>query len=79
MACSSGRLEGGLAQPSQLHLEGAGGVRTRLRNASGRISLPLSGGFRLSVQPPPGPADRVRWNGKALQAVKGQAGVFAGP
>jgi hypothetical protein len=54
-------------------------VRTSLRNASGRLSLPLSGGFRLSVQPPPGPADRVSWNGKALQAVKGQAGVFAGP
>ena len=79
VALRSGLLEVELAQPSQLHLESASGVRTSLRNASGRLSLPLSGGFRLSVQPPPGPADRVSWNGKALQAVKGQAGVFAGP
>lgn len=75
----SGLLELELAQPSQLNLESTSGVRTSLRNASGSLSLPLNGGFRLRVQPPPGPSDQVNWNGEPLQAVKGQAGVFAGP
>ncbi len=74
-----GLLELDLSQPSQLNLESASGVRTSLRNASGSLSLPLSGGFRLQVQPPPGPADRLSWNGAALQAVKGQPGSFAEP
>lgn len=76
---TSGLLELQLEQPSQLNLESASGVRTSLRNASGSLSLPLSGGFRLQVQPPPGPADRISWNGEALQPVKGQPGQFTRP
>ncbi|MCP9883078.1 helix-turn-helix domain-containing protein [Cyanobium sp. Alchichica 3B3-8F6] len=75
----SGLLELELSQPSQLNLESASGVRTSLRNASGSLSLPLSGGFRLEVQPAPGPGDRLSWNGAALQPVKGQPGSFAEP
>ena len=75
----SGLLELELSQPSQLNLESASGVRTSLRNASGSLSLPLSGGFRLQMQPPPGPGDRLTWNGAPLQPVKGQPGSFAWP
>ena len=76
---ASGLLELQLGQPRQLRLESASGVRTSLSSASGNLSLPLTGRFRLSVEPPPGPDDRVSWNGAPLKAVKGQAGVFAGP
>jgi transcriptional regulator with XRE-family HTH domain len=75
----TGLLELELSEPSQLNLESASGVRTSLRNASGSLSLPLSGGFRLQVQPPPGPGDRLSWNGMPLQPVKGQPGSFARP
>ena len=75
----SGLLELELSEPRQLNLESASGVRTSLRNASGSLSLPLSGGFRLQVQPPPGPSDRLSWNGAPLQPVKGQPGSFARP
>jgi transcriptional regulator with XRE-family HTH domain len=75
----SGLLELELEQASQVNLESASGVRTSLRNASGNLSLPLTGGFRLQVQPPPGPSDRISWNGESLQPVKGQAGQFAMP
>jgi len=75
----SGLLELELSQPSQLNLESASGVRTSLRNASGSLSLPLSGGFLLQMQPPPAPGDRLSWNGAPLQPVKGQPGSFAWP
>lgn len=75
----SGLLELQLERPSSLNLESASGVRTSLRNASGRLSLPLSGSFRLTLQPPPGPGDRISWNGEPLQPLKGQADQFAKP
>ncbi len=75
----SGLLELELSQPSQLSLESASGVRTTLRNASGSLSLPLSGGFQLEVAPPPGPGDQVRWNGVPLPPVNGKPGQFALP
>ena len=75
----AGLLEVQLAQASQLSLESASRVRTSLRSASGSFSLPLTGSFRLSVEPPPGPTDRVIWNGAPLQPVKGKPGQFAPP
>lgn len=75
----SGVLELQLERPSSLNLESASGVRTNLRNTSGSISLPITGPFRLSVQPPPGPGDRISWNGEPLQPSKGQPDQFANP
>ena len=76
---AAGVLELQLSQPSQLTLESASGVRTNLRNSSGSISLPLSGSFRLSLNPPPSAGDLVSWNGSPLQPVKGQPGQFSSP
>jgi hypothetical protein len=76
---ASGLLDVQLAQPSQLNLESASGVRTTLRNASGSLSLPLTGRFQLEVTPAPGPGDRVSWNGVPLQPVNGKPGQFAQP
>jgi ABC-type histidine transport system ATPase subunit len=47
--------------------------------SSGSISLPLSGSFRLSLNPPPSAGDLVSWNGSPLQPVKGQPGQFSSP
>ena len=76
---AAGVLELQLSQPSQLTMESASGVRTNLRNSSGSISLPLSGSFRLSLNPPPSAGDLVSWNGSPLQPVKGQPGQFSSP
>ena len=76
---AAGVLELQLSQPSQLTLESASGVRTNLRNSSGSISLPLSGSFRLSLNPPPSAGDLANWNGSPLQPVKGQPGQFSSP
>jgi hypothetical protein len=75
----SGVLELQLAQPSQLSLDSASGVRTSLRSASGSLSLPLTGGFQLEIEPPPSPGDRVNWNGTALQPIQGKPGRFSPP
>lgn len=75
----SGVLELQLERPSSLNLESVSGVRTSLRSTSGSISLPITGPFRLSVQPPPGPDDRISWNGEPLQPLKGQPDQFAKP
>jgi hypothetical protein len=72
-------LELELAQPSQLTLDSASGVRTSLRGASGSLSLPITGSFRLELEPPPSPGDRVSWNGTALQPVQGKPGTFSQP
>jgi transcriptional regulator with XRE-family HTH domain len=75
----SGVLELQLAQPSQLSLDSASGVRTSLRSASGSLSLPLTGGFQLEIEPPPSPGDRVSWNGTAMQPIQGKPGRFSPP
>ena len=75
----SGVLELELAQASQLTLDSASGVRTSLRGASGSLSLPITGSFRLELEPPPSPGDRVSWNGTALQPVQGKPGTFSQP
>ena len=75
----SGVLELQLAQPSQLSLDSASGVRTNLRSASGNLSLPLTGRFLLEIEPPPSPGDRVSWNGTALKPVQGKPGTFSQP
>ena len=72
-------LELQLAQPSQLSLDSASGVRTSLRSASGSLSLPLTGGFQLEIEPPPSPGDRVSWNGTAMQPIQGKPGRFSQP
>ncbi len=76
---ATGLLELQLSQPSQLNLESASGVRTSLRIASGSMSLPLSGGFSLGITPPPGPGDRISWNGEPLAAVKDKPGRYTRP
>lgn len=75
----SGVLELQLGQPSQLSLDSASGVRTSLRSASGSLSLPLTGGFQLEIEPPPRPGDGVNWNGTALQPIQGKPGRFSQP
>ena len=76
---AAGLLELQLSQPSQLTLESASGVSTNLRSSSGSLSLPLSGSFRLSLNPAPSAGDLVNWNGSPLQPVKGQPGQFSSP
>ncbi|MCP9890888.1 helix-turn-helix domain-containing protein [Cyanobium sp. Aljojuca 7D2] len=75
-ASATGLLELQLNKPSQLSLTSDSGVRTSLRNASGSITMPLSGGFSLAITPPPGSGERINWNGEPLPAQQGNPGKF---
>lgn len=66
--------------PASSRAAAAGLLELQLTQPS-RISLnlPLSGSFRLSLNPAPSAGDLVNWNGSPLQPVKGQPGQFSSP
>ena len=73
-----GQLDLQLANPTRLELTGSRGGNTSLDALRGQLSLPVLPPFRLRLDPVP-EAGSVRWNGKALAPVAGQAGSFAYP
>ena len=73
-----GRLDLQLTTPTRLELTSSRGANTSLDALRGQLSLPVLPPFRLRLDPAP-EAGSVRWNGKALAPVAGQAGSFAYP
>ena len=71
-----GILEINLNQPRQISLSSEGGDRTNLQGATGTVTLQLLPPINLSITPPPGEADSVRWNGQALAPKTNQAGSY---
>jgi hypothetical protein len=71
-----GVLEIKLNQPRQISLSSEGGDRTNLQGATGTVTLQLLPPVDLSINPPPGEADSVSWNGQALTPKTNQAGVY---
>ena len=71
-----GILEINLNQPRQISLSSEGGDRTNLQGATGTVTLQLLPPIDLSITPPPGEADSVRWNGQALAPKTNQAGSY---
>ena len=71
-----GILEINLNQPRQISLSSEGGDRTNLQGATGTVTLQLLPPVDLSINPPPGEADSVRWNGQALTPKTNQPGSY---
>ena len=71
-----GVLEINLNQPRQISLSSEGGDRTNLQGATGTVTLQLLPPVDLSINPPPGEADSVRWNGQALTPKTNQPGSY---
>ena len=71
-----GVLEINLNQPRQISLSSEGGDRTNLQGATGTVTLQLLPPINLSITPPPGEADSVRWNGQVLAPKTNQAGSY---
>ena len=71
-----GVLEINLNQPRQISLSSEGGDRTNLQGATGTVTLQLLPPVDLSITPPPGEADSVRWNGQALTPKTNQPGSY---
>ena len=65
-----------LTQPRQISLSSEGGDRTNLQGATGTVTLQLLPPVDLSIQPPPGEADSVSWNGQALAPKTNQPGSY---
>lgn len=86
-AGESGQLLIRLAQPSQVQLQTAGGVRVTLAGSQGELLLPVTTPFRLSLRPPPAGQSQtsaaapgsVEWNGQELQPLAGHRDQFALP
>ena len=98
---STGTANGGtgqlllrLAQPSQIELQTAGGLRVALAGGKGELTLPVTTPFRLTLSPPPsGPTpgkpaasnssgasnSSVEWNGQELAPLAGHRDQFALP
>ena len=74
-----GVLEINLDQPRQISLSSEGGDRTNLQGATGTVTLQLLPPVDLSINPPPGEADSVNWNGQALSAQTNQPGSYRLP
>ncbi len=74
-----GVLEINLNQPRQISLSSEGGDRTNLQGATGTVTLQLLPPVDLSINPPPGEADSVNWNGQALSAQTNQPGSYRLP
>jgi ribosome-binding protein aMBF1 (putative translation factor) len=74
-----GILEINLNQPRQISLSSEGGDRTNLQGATGTVTLQLLPPVDLSINPPPGEADSVNWNGQALSAQTNQPGSYRLP
>jgi len=73
-----GRLDLQLTNPTRLELTSSRGANTSLDSLRGQLSLPVLPPFRLRLDPAP-EAGSVRWNGKDLAPLAGQAGSFAYP
>ena len=73
-----GQLDLKLSYPTRLELSSTMGGSTSLDPVRGQVSLPVLPPFRLRLDPAP-EAGTVRWNGKPLAPVAGQAGSFAYP
>ena len=71
-----GVLEIKLNQPRQISLSSEGGDRTNLQGATGTVTLQLLPPVDLSINPPPGEADSVSWNGQALSPKTNQPGFY---
>jgi transcriptional regulator with XRE-family HTH domain len=71
-----GVLEINLNQPRQISLSSEGGDRTNLQGATGTVTLQLLPPVDLSINPPPGEADSVSWNGQALTPKTNQPGSY---
>jgi transcriptional regulator with XRE-family HTH domain len=71
-----GVLEIKLNQPRQISLSSEGGDRTNLQGATGTVTLQLLPPVDLSINPPPGEADSVSWNGQALTPKTNQPGSY---
>ena len=74
-----GILEINLNQPRQISLSSEGGDRTNLQGATGTVTLQLLPPLDLSINPPPGEADSVNWNGQALSPQTNQPGSYRLP
>ena len=74
-----GILEINLNQPRQISLSSEGGDRTNLQGATGTVTLQLLPPVDLSINPPPGEADSVNWNGQALSPQTNQPGSYRLP
>ena len=71
-----GVLEINLNQPRKIRLSSEGGDRTNLQGATGTVTLQLLPPVELSITPPPGESDSVRWNGQALTPKTNQPGSY---
>ncbi|NKB73541.1 MAG: helix-turn-helix domain-containing protein [Synechococcus sp. s2_metabat2_7] len=71
-----GVLEINLNQPRQINLRSEGGDRTNLQGATGTVTLQLLPPVDLSINPPPGEADSVSWNGQVLAPKANQPGSY---
>ena len=65
-----------LTQPSQLQLFSGGGDRLQLQLEAGTATLQLLAPVQLVIKPPPGEADQLLWNGKALKAETTRPGTY---
>ena len=74
-----GVLEININQPRQISLSSEGGDRTNLQGATGTVTLQLLPPVVLSINPPPGEADSVNWNGQALSPKTNQPGSYRLP
>ncbi len=75
----TGVLELSLNRPSAIRFSSAGGDRSQLNGAQGKLSLQLLPPFSLSIDPAPTATDQVLWNGASLTAIKDQPGTYRLP
>ena len=75
----TGQLLIRLDQPSAVSLQDSKGLRTNLQAGKGKLVLPLTSPFRLSIDPPPKGASAVEWNGALLAPLKGKPNQFVLP
>lgn len=75
----TGVLELALNRPSAIRFSSAGGDRSQLNGAQGKLSLQLLPPFSLSIDPAPSATDQVLWNGAPLSATKDQPGTYRLP
>lgn len=74
-----GVLELALTGATRLSLQSEAGLSTELEGVRGELRLPLSAPFRLRLDPAPGAARAVLWNGSPLAPLPGRPGQYAVP
>jgi len=75
----TGQLLIRLAQPSAVSLQDSQGLRTNFQAGKGELVLPLTGPFRLRIDPPPKGGSAVEWDGALLPPLKGKPNQFELP